>query len=429
MGSTASPHPTAPPRLTSQAWLADPALRDVFACLEAGGFEARAVGGAVRNALMGKAIADIDIATTARPDTVMRLAQAAGLQAIPTGIEHGTVTMVARHTAFEVTTLRRDVETDGRRARVTYSTDWSEDARRRDFTINALYCSADGTVHDPLGGWPDVEARRVRFIGDATARIREDFLRILRFFRFTAEYVAGEPDADSLAACEAQRHGIDGLSGERLRAEMMKLLVAPCAAAITRVMAGAGILDHVAGHGADVAGMDRLTLLEAALGRPPSAILRLAALVAGSPERAHAVCRRLKLSNAEAVVLTRAAAPDRGAHVAAPEAEAKATIYRHGRDVFEDAVLLAWARSGANSDDTAWRARYDLGERFPQPVLPVRGSDLLARGLAAGPEVGRIIKAFEAWWIANGFPADPAVIATALDAIVHAPPSGGPHDR
>lgn len=417
MGSEPTRHPALPPRLSTHGWLADPALRDVFACLASGGFEARAVGGAVRNALMGLPIADIDIATPARPDEVIRLAEAAGLQAIPTGIEHGTVTVVARHKGFEVTTLRRDIETDGRHARVTFSTDWAEDARRRDFTINALYCGADGTVHDPLGGWSDVEARRVRFIGDAKERINEDVLRILRFFRFTAEYVAGNPDAESLAACEALQHGIDQLSGERLRAELLKLVLTPRASGIARIMARSGLLQRVTGNDTDVDAMDRLVQLEDALGRPPSAILRLAALASRSTAAARSVADRLRLSNSESAVLVRAADRDAGSHVTASEHDARLAIYRLGRDTFENDVLLSWAYCGDSLDDEAWRARYGLGERFPRPVLPVRGSDILALGIPPGPEVGRILRAFEDWWIDSGFPTDPALTASTLDRL------------
>ena len=216
------------PDLSQADWLSRPATQAVFAALTAHGAEARAVGGAVRNALMGTPVKDVDIATTALPADVMRLATQAGLHAVPTGFEHGTVTVVAQHVPFEVTTLRRDIETFGRHARVTFTTDWTEDARRRDFTMNALYCSADGTVHDPLDGYADVLARRVRFIGDARERIREDFLRTLRFFRFVAEYGNGAPpDPEGLAAAIAEKAGLSGLSGERIRAELLLLLAVP----------------------------------------------------------------------------------------------------------------------------------------------------------------------------------------------------------
>ncbi len=252
----------------------------MLGALEAGGAQARIVGGAVRNALLGEPVRDIDIATTAEPVDVVRLAVAAGLKAVPTGLEHGTVTVIVHRTPFEVTTLRRDVETFGRHARVAFTTDWGEDARRRDFTINALYCDAAGTVHDPLGGYGDIAGRRVGFIGDAHERIREDYLRILRFFRFCAEYAQGAPDAAGLAAAIELRSGLDQLSGERIRAELLRLLAAPRAVETAVVMEEAGILDHALDarlpRSVDVLG--RVAEIEAALGRDGDPVLRLGAL-------------------------------------------------------------------------------------------------------------------------------------------------------
>ena len=278
------PHP---PRLFGADWLSNPSARAVFAALAAGGHEARAVGGAVRNALFGKAVKDVDIATTAAPEETMRLARAAGLKAHPTGIEHGTITVVAGHEPYEVTTLRRDIETFGRHARVTFTTDWTEDAKRRDFTMNALYCAADGTIHDPLGGYPDLAARRVRFIGDAHERIREDFLRILRFFRLYAEYGRGEPDPTSLDACVAERTGLANLSGERIRAEFLRMLAAPGAVDAAASLAIYGILEPLHLH-LDPHLLARLVEIETALGRPPDPVLRLAA---------SAVCTNLAMSS------------------------------------------------------------------------------------------------------------------------------------
>jgi poly(A) polymerase len=414
----AQPQVAGPPRLDGQPWLEAPALRLVFNALAAGGHEARAVGGAVRNALLGRPIVDVDLATPALPDEVMRLAVAAGLHAVPTGIEHGTVTVVARHVPYEVTTLRRDIETFGRRARVTFSTDWAEDARRRDFTINALYCAADGTVNDPLGGWPDLAARRVRFIGDAAERIREDYLRILRFFRFNAEYAEGEPDAAGLAACVAGAPGLDGLSGERLRAELLKLVAAPRVVPVVAVMARSGLLDRVIGHEAHPAALAHLVALDGALGRAPDAALRLAALAVATPADAEALRAHLKLSNAEAAVAARAARRPFGASPDDPDAAARRLIYEQGTDAFTQAVFLAWARSGRPPEDGAWRARLALAGSFPRPVMPVQGRDLIALGVPPGPEIGRLIAAFESWWIEAGFPSDPAATAARLRDLV-----------
>lgn len=217
--------------LAGAPWLVRPETRAVFDALARAGHEARAVGGSVRNALLGLPVNDVDIATPATPEAVTAAARAAGLAAHPTGIDHGTVTVVSGHIPHEVTTLRRDVETDGRRAVVAYSTDWAEDAARRDFTINALYADADGRVFDPRGtGLPDLDARAVRFIGDADARIREDYLRILRFFRFSACYSAGRCDEEGLAACARNRAGLTRLSAERVHAESIKIFASPAAA-------------------------------------------------------------------------------------------------------------------------------------------------------------------------------------------------------
>ena len=270
------------PRI-SGAWLQSAALGKVFAALKAGDAEARVVGGAVRNALIGRPVGEIDIATPARPEDVMRLARDAGLGAHPTGLDHGTVTIVADGVPFEVTTLRRDIETDGRRAVVAFTTAWDEDATRRDFTINALYCGKDGELCDPVGGLDDLRKRRVRFIGDPEARIREDYLRILRFFRFSADYGNGQLDAPGLAAAVRLKDGLARLSPERIRAEILKLLAAPKAAEVVRIMHATGILQLVIQAPADPECLARLQAIELALGQPPDALTRLAALAVGDP--------------------------------------------------------------------------------------------------------------------------------------------------
>ena len=235
-------------------------------CSTRAGEQARVVGGAVRNTLLGEAHGDIDIATTALPDEVMRRVQAAGFKAVPTGIEHGTVTVVAAGRPFEVTTLREDVETFGRRAKVAFGRNWRRDAERRDFTMNALFVSRDGTVYDYVGGLADIETRRVRFIGDAAARIAEDYLRILRFFRFHASYGAGAPDAQGLAACIAGRAGLEQLSRERIRMEVVKLLLARHAVPALAVMTETGLLEQVLGGVPLLASYANMTKLEATAG-------------------------------------------------------------------------------------------------------------------------------------------------------------------
>ncbi len=316
------------PSLADAEWLTRPQTRAVFDALTAGGAEARAVGGAVRNALMGVPVKDVDIATTALPEDVMRLAERAGLHPVPTGIEHGTVTVVANKMPFEVTTLRRDIETFGRHAKVTFATDWREDAMRRDFTMNALYCDAEGTVHDPLGGYGDLQTKRVRFIGDARQRIREDYLRILRFFRFGAQYGdADAPDADGLAAATAEKAGLAQLSGERIRAELMLLLAAPSAVPALRSMRDSGIIEPLLGVEGNVELVERLAAIEQTLGRAPEPLLRLAALASGTREDLR---DRLRLSTAEGDRLANAGRRDDAFDPKTEEAAAKASIYRHG---------------------------------------------------------------------------------------------------
>jgi poly(A) polymerase len=409
------------PDLAGAEWLVRPATRAVFAALTSQGAEARAVGGAVRNALMGTPVKDVDIATTARPDDVMRLAAQAGLHAVPTGLEHGTVTVVADHVPFEVTTLRKDIETFGRHARVTFTTDWTEDARRRDFTMNALYSGAEGTVHDPLGGYADLAARRVRFIGDARQRIREDYLRILRFFRFLAAYGnAADPDPEGLAAVIAETPGLAGLSGERIRAELLALLAAPGAVEAMRAMSQADIVAPLLGYPGDVDLLARLADIEATLGRFADPVLRLAAVAYEHPGGPAALQRRLRLSAGETARLAHAGAADPAFDPQTSERTAQAYLYRHGARAFIDGALLAWARSGDAPAAEPRARRVRLPERWQAPECPVRGADVVALGMAPGAEVGRVLAAFEAWWIAQGFPSDPKQVADKLRELVHA---------
>lgn len=406
------------PDLAGAEWLTRPETRRVFAALTAEGAEARAVGGAVRNALMGTPVKDIDIATTALPPDVMRLARQGGLHAVPTGFEHGTITLIANHVPFEVTTLRKDIETFGRHARVTFTADWTEDALRRDFTMNALYCGPQGTVHDPLGGYADLTARRVRFIGDARQRIREDYLRILRFFRFLAEYAAGTPpDPEGLAAAIAEKSGLGGLSGERIRIELMRLLAAPGAVEAARAMSEAGLFAPLLG-GSNVERLARLAAIEKALGRAPDPVLRLASLAVERAGDAARLQERLRLSSAEAARLARASLQDSALDPATSQRAAQAFIYRHGAPAFLDAALYDWARSKAAPDDAARSERVRLAERWQAPELPVSGSDVIAAGVPAGADVGRVLAEFEKWWIGTDFPTDKNQTAEKLAELI-----------
>jgi poly(A) polymerase len=402
-------------------WLHSAPIRKVFAALKAGNAEARIVGGAVRDAIIGRPVREIDIATTALPEEVMRLASEARLGAHPTGIDHGTVTVVADGMPFEVTTLRRDVETDGRHAVVTFTTVWQEDAARRDFTINALYCREDGTLYDPVGGLDDLRKRRVRFIGDPETRIREDYLRILRFFRFSAAYGNGQLDPTGLAAAVALKHGLSQLSPERIRAEILKLLAARNAAEVVSAMHDSGVLQLAIPATAHPERLARLQAIERALGQPPDALARLAALAIDEPSEAKSLAQHLRLSNAEAEALQKAAIVDAALDPATPEAAARALLYQLGPNAFGRAVRVAWARSGAAVGDAGWRVRALLPDRWKAPKMPFAGANVVALGVPPGPRVGSVLKAFEDWWIAQDFTPDPARQIGKLKELAAAP--------
>ena len=393
-------------------WLRDKHLQRLLAVLGEGGEEARIAGGAVRNALIGQPVADIDVATTILPEETMRRAEAAGFKAVPTGFEHGTVTVVAGGRPFEVTTLRADVETDGRHARVAFGRDWHADAGRRDFTINALYATAEGEVIDLVGGVADIEARRLRFIGDAEQRIREDYLRILRFFRFFAWYGDGRPDADGLKACARLKDGLDRLSAERVWAELKKLLSAPDPARALLWMRQAGVLSRVLPE-SEKWGIDAIHGLvgtEADLGWPADPLLRLEAIVPPDPARMKQLSDRLKLSGAEADRLQRWALT--------PPLESTATegmlgkkIYLGDRQGVVDRLRLALAAARARADDDA-AALSEAGNllrltayalKWQKPVFPLKGGDLTAIGAAPGPKLGAVLKNLEAEWVASNF--------------------------
>jgi poly(A) polymerase len=363
-------------------WLAHPGTQGVLGVLAGAGHQALVVGGCVRNALLGVAVADVDIATDALPGQVADLCAAAGFKVVPTGLDHGTLTIVADGRAHEVTTFRRDVETDGRRAVVAFAATVEQDAARRDFTMNALYARGDGTVIDPLRGLPDLQARRVRFVGDAQARIAEDALRILRFFRFHAWY--GDPgagmDPDALAAIAAGLDGLDRLSRERVGHEMRKLLAAPDPAPAVAVMQAVGVLGHLL-PGADARALAPLVHLETGL--PPRWLRRLAVL--GGQD----VADRLRLARAEAQALDRLRAA-----LALPLREC---AWRHGAEVATDAALVLAASLGAPLPD-GWQAAiaHAAVQRFP-----VTAADLMPQ--VQGAELGSRLKAMEARWIASGF--------------------------
>jgi poly(A) polymerase len=413
--------PPATMRLPDDAWLGAPPVRRVLGLLNGDGEEARVVGGAARNALMGLPLSDIDIATTAVPQEVMRRAAAAGLKAVPTGIDHGTVTLVVDGVPFEVTTLREDVETFGRRANVAFGRDWRVDAERRDFTINALSITPDGVVHDYVGGLADLAARRVRFIGDPARRIAEDYLRILRFFRFQASYSGGAPDRAGLDACVRARDGLRTLSRERLRGELMKLLLAPYAVPTLAVMAETGFAERLLGGVPQLASFAAMIEDEAAAALAPCAVRRLGALGVIIVEDAERLRDRLRLSNAAHERLL--AMAERWWHVspALGEAGARALLYRLGPAHFRDRVLLAWSHATAGAADPSWHAFATLPARWTPPHFPLRAADLVSRGLAKGPALGAALQAAEESWIAAGFPFDPETLAKLADRVAGLP--------
>lgn len=382
--------------LEEQDWLTADATRAVMAALAAAGGAdcARFVGGCVRNAVLGAPIDDVDIATVLTPEAVVKALKAAGLKSVPTGMEHGTVTAISERQPFEITTLRRDVSTDGRRATVAFTDDWAEDAARRDFRLNALYADADGLILDPTGaGYEDALAGRIVFVGEPEQRIREDYLRILRFYRFFAWYGRGAPDVAAVEACAALAEGVEQLSAERVSKELLKLLAAPDPRAAVRLMDQAGVLGRVAPQ------PESLTLFEAMVGVSADPVLRLSALLPDGAEAVRAAALKLRLSNAQRDRLVEAVAER--IDPAMSEAETRAAIWRAGRQAVEDRLYRAWA-SGA--DAGVVQRLLALATAWTPPKLPVGGKDLARLGLSPGPETGRLLKAFEDGWIADDFP-------------------------
>jgi poly(A) polymerase len=408
--------------LSGVAWLNAGALPRLLEVLDRDGEQARVVGGAVRNALLDMPIHEIDVATTAVPDEVVRRVQAAGFKPVPTGIAHGTVTVVVDKIPFEVTTLRQDVETDGRHATVAFGRDWKTDAERRDFTINALSAGRDGKVYDYVGGLADLAERRVRFIGDPQKRIEEDYLRILRFFRFHAAYgPGGHPYGEGIAACIAGRSGLEALSRERVRMEVMKLVVAPHAMPTLISMADAGLLLRVLGGIGFLASFENMAKVELAIGLSPDPVRRLGALGVLIAEDAERLWQKLRLTNIEHEQLTSMAEDWRLMSLGLGEQAARALLYRLGPQPFTDHALLAWARSAASSSDPDWHALATLPQRWTAPVFPLKAADFMKRGVDKGPALGVAMRAAEAAWIAAGFPGDAAGLGAIADAAAKLP--------
>jgi len=388
--------------LNDRSWLDAKATRTLIAALDAGGVDFRFVGGAVRDGLLGREVADIDVATPARPDAVVRAVEAAGLKAIPTGIAHGTVTAIVGRQPFEITTLRRDVETDGRHAVVAFTDDWRADAARRDFTMNALYADRDGAITDFFGGEADARAGRVRFIGDAAERIAEDGLRILRFFRFHAWYGNGPLDPAGLAACAQLAGMIDRLSGERVRVELFKTLAARDPAPAWTAMIDAGVMAHTVPDATRVERLSAMVALEQAMDLPADPLRRLAALT-GAPSAA-LLKAHLKLSNRDDDHLKSFCILADRANLVVRRKFGQA-LYGAEPAWVRDAAMLAHVENGAPDAVTLlFLPSFIAG--WTEPKFPLTGADLKQAGIAAGPAMGRMLAELESWWVEADFKPD-----------------------
>jgi poly(A) polymerase len=410
--------------LQDRSWLDGQETRTLIAAFDAAGLDLRFVGGVVRDALLGRSISDIDLATPARPDDIIRAVSAAGLKAVPTGIAHGTVTALVGKRHFEITTLRRDIETDGRHAVVVFTDDWREDASRRDFTMNALYADRDGTITDFFGGVSDGKAGLVRFIGEPSKRIAEDALRILRFFRFHAWYGAGEMDADGMAACAAHAPMIDRLSGERVRDEVFKLLRAPDPVPVWRAMLAAGIAAHIAPSATEIESLKRLIVAERELGLDANPLRRFAALIGTAlADEAVGLKARLKLSNADAEYLAALPALAERLNLIERGEFARALYGAHSSWV-RDAALLVNICSG-KPEMSILVALQDFIATWREPLFPLTGDDLTARGLREGPQIGRLLSRMEDWWLAAGLAPNRHESLAELDRMLEPPGDGG----
>ena len=392
--------------LGQRPWMTTPEVSAVLDALEAaGGAEcARFVGGCVRNALINRPISDVDIATTLTPEAVTQALQAAGIKAVPTGAVHGTITAVAKGKPIEVTTLRQDVSTDGRRAVVAFTTDWATDAERRDFTLNALYADRLGGIIDPTGqGIADARAGRIVFVGQAATRIAEDSLRILRFFRFLALYGKGEPDSAALEACAQGNSLLSNLPAERVSAELLKLLAADDPRAALALMETSGVLTAVLPAAKDLNLVNALVAIENDMLFETDALLRLGALLADDDVDMAKACAALRLSNDDRDRLV--AAIGRDLHITSwmSPRETRRGIYRIGTQALLDRVKLAWAKSDRSATTHQWRGLLALGSSWSPPPFPITGDEVLQSGVPKGPMVGQVLAEIEEWWIDHDF--------------------------
>ncbi len=407
-----------PETLGPHTWITDARTKAVMEALGQGA--ARFVGGCVRNTILGEPVEDVDIATTLKPDEVIARLEKAGLKAVPTGIEHGTVTAVADGKPFEITTLRKDVTTDGRHAEVAFTADWTEDAARRDFTMNALYADRDGTLHDPMGGYDDALAGHVRFIGDPDARIKEDYLRILRFFRFNAWYAKGDYNQAGLEACAANKQGLGKLSGERVHHELLKLVGARDPMPAIRAMAAVGILVEVLPEAANFERFAKLAEIESHQLFESDPLRRLGALITGGAAEIGAMADRLKLSNEVRDRLIRMHTDQTRLVSYLSIREVRKALYWMGAETFKDRVMLHWAVDPKENNAVQWRALLAIADSWERPAFPLTGEEVMAAGVPEGPDVGRVLREVEEWWVDVDFLDDRFSLIERLKAVVQA---------
>jgi poly(A) polymerase len=400
--------------IAPQPWIEEPATRALLDALREAGVAARFVGGCVRDALLGRPIADIDLATPARPEEVIAALAKAGIKVVPTGIAHGTVTAVVPPRHYEITTLRRDVETFGRRARVAFDADWTADAERRDFTINAIYLDPDGTLHDPVGGLADLATQRVRFVGDPSTRIAEDVLRVLRYYRFEARFGTDAGDAAARAACRDAASNLWTLSAERVAGELFRLLAVSDPVPALRMMMADEVLAAILPEATRVGRLERLMRFEPP---PPDPLRRLAALVSVDADGAAAMAERLRLSNAERDRLVGLAPPWSIASESS-ERTHRLSLYRLGPQRYRDIALLAAADELLSPAELA--AALALAERWKRPRFPLAGRDVLALGIPPGVRVGELLDAVRTWWEEGDFAAGRAACLRRLRELAEA---------
>lgn len=395
-------------------WMRSAAVQQIFKAFPNGSL--RFVGGCVRNAIWGEAVGDIDFAVALDPSEVSQALKQANIRFIETGIAHGTVTAVIDRKPFEITSLRRDVETDGRRAVVSYTQDWAEDAQRRDLTFNALYADEKGKVYDPTGlGLEDIKTRRLRFVGEADMRVKEDFLRILRFFRFLAWYGgSAKVDAASLRACRENRGGLKKLSSERVWSELKKLLLARNPARAMQIMLTNDILETLLPEANNVDGLEQLLKLESREGLKLDPLLRLMSMSAREPLQMALLCKRLKMSKVETQRLRAWADDATPLNPEMSEREKLIAIYKSGKQTALDRSRLRAAGEPDTIRSAHWMVLADLAMGWTLPEFPLKGKDLKAAGIKPGPNMGRAMKALEALWIRSGFSVDKEKLLIAL---------------